>query len=158
MIEFRASRREDAHYLLDIDLKCYEFSWLPEDWRTISKDSFATVATYNKTPIGMSVFYRTMYNDIEVLKLAVKPAYRNLGIGSRLLFNTILYGQEIRADRTILVVPESRLRPGREDDLSQWLLRRGFRAQIPLLRNYYTFYGQPEDGVLFTLTIPQVNE
>ncbi len=52
-----------------------------------------------------------------------------------------------------MVVPESRLRPGDPDDLSQWLLSLGFRAEIPLLRNWFTFYGEQEDGVPFSLPI-----
>ncbi len=158
MIEFRASCQNDAHYLIDIDLKCFDFAWLPEDWREASKDSFACVATWNGTPIGMVIFARTMYNDIEVLKIAVKPSYRKCGIASRLLYNCILYGQEIQATRMVMVVPESRLNPDAPDDLSQWLLRRGFRAQVPLLHDYFMFYGHPEDGVLFSLHIPQVTE
>ncbi len=158
MIDFRPSCSDDAHYLIDIDLKCFDFAWLPEDWRQVSKDSFACIATWNKTPIGMVVFARTMYNDIEILKIAVKPSYRRCGIASRLLFHCILYGREIHAPHVLMVVPESRLNPGEPDDLSQWLVHRGFRAQVPLLRDYFTFYGRPEDGVIFTLPIPQVTE
>ncbi len=158
MIEFRPSYKEDAHYLIDIDLKCFDYAWLLEDWRAIANNSFACVATWNSTPVGMIIFSRTMYNDLEVMKLGVKPAYRNHGLGSQLLFNCLLYGRDILASRIVMVIPESRICPGDSHDLSQWLSKRGFRAQVPLLHDYYTFYGKPEDGVVFSLPIPQVNE
>ena len=155
MIDFRASTEKDAHYLLDIDLKCFDYAWLPEDWRAISKACYGCVATWNETPIGMAIFGQTPYGNVEILKLAVKSSYRNRGIGSRLVFNCLLYAREIHALRLLMVVPEGQLRPGEPGDISSWLKHRGFRAQVPLLRNYFTFYGQPEDGVVFSLPVSQ---
>ena len=37
MIGFRAAEQKDAHYLIDIDIKCFDYAWTPEDWRQVAK-------------------------------------------------------------------------------------------------------------------------
>ncbi len=154
MIEFRAAEQRDAHYLIDIDIKCFDFAWTPEEWRQISKYCVACVATWNGTPIGMAIFHNDHAGNIEIVKVAIKKPYRHMGIARRLIFNCILYARELYATQLVMVVPESRLRPDDPEDLSEWLTRLCFRAQVPLLKNYFTFYGEPEDGVVFTLSVP----
>ena len=154
MIQFRAAEERDAHYLIDIDIKCFDYAWMPEDWRQASKTCVGTVATWYGTPIGMAIFAKTEAGDIEIVKIAVKKPYRNRGVASQLLLNCAIYAREIHIPRMVMLVPEGRLRPGEPDDISTWLTKLGFRAQAPLLRDYFTFYGQAEDGVLFSLPIP----
>jgi len=154
MIGFRAAEQKDAHYLIDIDIKCFDYAWTPEEGRQVSKYCGACVATWNDTPVGMAVFCNDHMGSIEIVTVAVKKPYRNMGIARRLIFNCILYARELCATRLVMVVPESRLRPGEPDDLSGWLKRLQFRAQVPLLTNHFTFYGEPEDGVVFTLAVP----
>ena len=154
MIGFRAAEQKDAHYLIDIDIKCFDYAWTPEDWRQVAKDCMACVATWNGTPVGMAIFYNDHAGSIEIVKIAVKKPYRNVGIARRLLYNCALYARELCATRLLMVVPEGKLRPGDPEDISQWLGKLGFRAQVPLLRDFFTFYGESEDGVVFTLPIP----
>ena len=77
MIGFRAAEQKDAHYLIDIDIKCFDYAWTPEDWRQIAKDCVACVATWNGTPVGMAIFYNDHAGSIEIVKIAVKKPYRN---------------------------------------------------------------------------------
>lgn len=155
MIQVRPTTERDAHYLLDIDIKCFDYAWLPDDWRAAAKDALACVATWNETPVGMVIFSYNNYGGVEIEKIAVKAPYRHHGIARRLLYNCALYAKEIGALELLMVVPESRLRPGDPDDISAWLLKLGFRASLPLLKNWFVFYGKPEDGVVFSLPIPQ---
>jgi GNAT superfamily N-acetyltransferase len=154
MIQIRASNEQDAHYLLDIDIKCFDYAWLPKDWRRIAQDCMACVATWRGTPIGMVVFRNNRQGDVEIEKVAVKAPFRHQGIGRRLIHNCAMFAREIGAIELLMLVPEGRLRPGEPDDISGWLTKLGFRAEVPLLRDYFTFYGQPEDGVLFSHPIP----
>lgn len=151
MIEFRASTQDDAHYLLDIDLKCFDLAWTPDDWREASEKCFATVATSKKTPIAMAVFWRSPDNDIEILRLGVKPEFRRSGIARQLIRNCMTYARECNAFEIRMLLPESRLCPGEPDDLSVWLRKTGFRATLPLHKDAFTFYGRSEDGVAFVL-------
>ena len=57
MIGFRAAEQKDAHYLIDIDIKCFDYAWTPEEWRQVGKYCVACVATWNDTPVGMAIFY-----------------------------------------------------------------------------------------------------
>lgn len=153
MIDIRASSERDAHYLLDIDIKCFDYAWLPEDWRQVAKNCLACVATWQGTPIGMVIFGNNHCGGVDIVKIAVKPPHRNQGVARRLLYNCALYAREIGATELLMLVPEGRLRPNEPDDISNWLTKLGFRAEVPLLKDYFTFYGQAEDGVLFSLPI-----
>jgi len=155
MLNIRATTERDAHYLLDIDNKCFDYAWLPEDWRQVAKDCLACVATWNGTPVGMVIFTSNRNRGVEIVRIAVKAPYRNQGIARRLLRNCVLYAREIGAIELLMLVPESRLRPGDPDDLSQWLIKLGFRAEVPLLKNWFKFYGEWEDGVLFSIPLSQ---
>jgi ribosomal protein S18 acetylase RimI-like enzyme len=155
MLEIRATTEKDAHYLLDIDIKCFEYAWLPDDWRKAGKNCLACVATWNGTPIAVVIFSNNQCGGIDIAKIAVKAAYRNQGIARRLLYNCALYARETGAVELLMLVPESRLRPGEPDDISRWLMRLGFRAEVPLFKDWFEFYGEREDGVLFYLPIPQ---
>ncbi len=95
MLDIRATTERDAHYLLDIDIKCFDYAWLPEDWRNLAKTCLACVATWNGTPIGMVIFANNQLGGVDIEKIAVKPPYRNQGIGRRLLRNCALYAREI---------------------------------------------------------------
>ena len=134
MIDFRAADQKDGHYLIDIDIKCFDDAWTPEDWRHVAQYCVACVATWNGTPVGMAVFYNDFMGSIEIVKVAVKRPYRNMGIARRLIFNCILYGRELYATQLVMIVPESRLRP-----VIQKTLANGSRscdsAQVPLLKN-----------------------
>jgi ribosomal protein S18 acetylase RimI-like enzyme len=150
---FRETRPADAHYLIDIDIKCFEHAWTPEEWRETSETSLGAVATWHGVPIGMSISRRSLEGDVEVVKVGVKPPYRNNGIGRHLLQNCILHARDIMATRLFTIVPESAIAPGQPQDLSTWLSKLGFRAEKPLLRNHFYSYGQSEDGVTFSMPV-----
>ncbi len=155
MVQYRAATERDAHYLLDIDIKCFDYAWMPEDWRKVSLNCVACVAVWNDAPIGMAIFARTNEGDVEIVKIAVKEPFRNQGIGRHLINNCVLYAREINAPSLVMIVPEGRLRPGDPDDLSRWFPRLGFRARSPLLKDRFSFYGKTEDAVLFILPVYQ---
>jgi len=153
MIEIRGTTERDAHYLLDIDIKCFDYAWSPDQWREVAKNCLACVATWHGTPVGMVLFADNQCGGVEITKIAVKPAYRNQGIARRLLRNCALFAREIGVGELLMVVPESLLRPGEADDISAWLTKLGFRAEVPLLKNHFFYYGRHEDGVVFSYPI-----
>lgn len=154
MLALRGSRPEDAHYLIDIDIKCFEFPWSPAQWRRASADCMACVVTWKDTPVGMAVFRKNHLGDVEIVKLGVKKPFRKLGVSRALILNCAIYAREVASPFLVLIVPERRLCPGDPEDLSAWLTRLGFRARTPLYKDYFKFYGEREDGVMFYLPIP----
>ena len=95
MIGFRASEPKDAHYLLDIDIKCFDYAWLPSDWRIVAQHCVACVTIWNGRHIGMAIFGKNADGDVQVVKLAVKSAYRHRGIATGLMRN---YGLSMQRD------------------------------------------------------------
>ena len=101
------------------------------------------------------IFYNDYAGSIEIVKIAVKravPEHRHRSPAALQLHP--LRDGNLYATRLLMVVPEGKLRPGDPEDISQWLRKLGFRAQVPLLRDFFTFYGESEDGVVFSLPIP----
>jgi ribosomal protein S18 acetylase RimI-like enzyme len=89
-----------------------------------------------------------MWQDTTIIRFAVKPAYRHMGIGAQLLGavqNTL-----IQRGKTSLIiqVPESLCRPGKVLDVSGWLKKYGFRAE-KLLAGQAVFCGKQEDLICF---------
>lgn len=155
MVTVRGMAHADAHELLDCDLKCFDDPWSHEEWREAAADSLAWIAELDGKIVGMIVVRRTLYGDVEIRKLCVKPAYRKQTIGRALLWQAILFAREVAAPRLFVVVRERAICPGQPGDLSGWLSRLGFRAGTPLLKAHFTFCGEPEDGIAFALSVPQ---
>lgn len=154
MFAFRESVPLDDHYLMDIDLKCFDRPWTPIEWRRVSKLCSILVATWNDKPIGMIVYGQTESGDFDVVKLGVKPVYRRQGIGSRLMLDAILAARNLMVPSIFVTVPESHVCPGDPYDVSAWLRKRSFRARLPNIKDHIELYGEWEDGVVFTLAVP----
>lgn len=153
-VNFRPTTENDAHYLLDIDLKCYDTALTPDEWRELQKSAQGAVATWCETPIGMIISRRTEEGDVEVMRVAVKAPWRNIGIGKRLMLNAVAHARDIGSTRCFVIIPESQIDPGKPHDLSGWLFKLGFRAEVPLLKDHFVSCGQLEDGVVFSFQVP----
>jgi GNAT superfamily N-acetyltransferase len=152
--EIRATTKKDIHYLLDIDLKCFEFPWTIDEWKTLGERCLGTIATVNRTPIGFVLFRSDDDGDMEIVKIAIKPGYRRHGIASRLLDNCVRFARETRTHCLHLVIPERLVYPDTPDEISGWLCHVQFQPTVPLLRDRFEYYGRLEDGIRFTLTVP----
>lgn len=149
LLQVRNARHSDAMELLDIDIKCFEDAWSPEEWdRTrLAGHSAIVVLTWFGSPIGFVV----LDNDgksAKLRKLAVKPNHRLHGASRRLFQGAIEYMTLHNLREIVATVPESTIYPG-PNNLSCWLSKLGFRARMPFIKNYHTAYGQTEDGVEF---------
>jgi GNAT superfamily N-acetyltransferase len=151
----------DVNYLKDIDLKSYQYPWGIEEWRKLQSDGDrrACVAVHGAEPIGFVVLldkpekrHHPFHDEttLEILKLGVKPASRGQGAGTQLLRFVEEAALDGGFDKVALVVPEIKCVPRHPDDVSQWLLKRGYRAEIPILKDYFKMYGQLVDGFRFT--------
>ena len=150
-VTIRRATLNDANQLLDIDIKCFETAWTVEEWSKVghSQEYALSVATNFGTPIGFAVFTKNE-DSIEVVKLAVKPAYRRKGVSLLLLNAGVDYATSRNIGKLSIIVPESTVYPG-ERNTSDWLASVGFQAEKPFLKNHFTSYGEPEDGVSFTM-------
>jgi GNAT superfamily N-acetyltransferase len=89
-----------------------------------------------------------MWQDTTIIRFAVKPTYRHMGIGAQLLGaveNTLIQ----RGKLCIAInVPESLCRPGKVIDVSSWLRKHHFQAE-KLLLGQAVFCGNQEDLIYF---------
>jgi len=151
MYGVRPATSEDVHYILDIDIKCFDDPWPAEHWRLVGDQLNVAVATYYGTPIAMVVFTlaqtETGLPFVTMTKLAVKEPYRNRGIGRTLLRNVEGFGRNADATGIWTTVPESKCKG--ERNIADWLAKFGFKA-VGVNRGCFDAYGYSEDGYLFT--------
>jgi ribosomal protein S18 acetylase RimI-like enzyme len=149
----RKAYGEDAHYIIDIDIKCFDDPWPPEYWVSF-EDLQVYVATYYGTPIAMVAFMvgetEKGIKFVSLSKLAVKPAFRGRGVSKMLLAQAEKFAKQINAHSIWLTVPES-LCVG-ERSIAGWLKLAGFRA-TSVQPECFESYGEPEDGYSFQYTL-----
>lgn len=148
----RPALGNDVNFLIDIDLKCYDYPWSVDEWRLLALNPACsvTLATINMEPVGFVAWGKVIAKkEAEILRLAVKPAYRNSGVGSLLLGSIEIEANEYGMQKIVLIVPEIHCFPNHRNDVSQWLLTRGYKATKPILKNHFDMYGSKVDGFKF---------
>lgn len=149
----RGAQANDANAILDIDIKCFEDAWTPEEWTKIGQKSHhaISVATLFGAPIGFGVWrHDSGLKGIEIIKIAVKDPHRRKGISLQLISAALDYARTREADHLFIVVPEGTVYPGPRN-VSDWLNAVKFEVsrKTPILKKHFTAYGESEDGVMF---------
>ena len=149
--DIRKPNQHDLNYILDIDLKCFEDNWTLDQWRqqlTICHNNIL-LAVQGNTPVGFVLWLKD-----EITRLAVKPTYRHLGLGTKLVNSVELELHAQGCKDMVIDVPESLCCPRHPIDVSLWLLRRGFRARR-LTQDSVTFCGVREGLIRFGKVIEE---
>jgi len=157
----RLAQLSDIHSLVDIDIKGYDYPWPLEKWRSIVDDPtcIVTLAAIKIEPVGVCVWQKKpAIKEAEILRLTIKPAYRKRGVGSFLLRVIESEVRENGLQEMVVIVPELKCFPGHPDDVSQWLLDRGYRAVKPILTNHFCMYGSKCDGFKFASSVTGVKD
>lgn len=144
----------DANSILDIDIKCFETAWTPDEWSRVgfTKGYAVITVTDRGIPVGVAVFQHDQeHKALRIEKVAVKPLHRRMGVARRLLDSTIQLAEKWPVNSLSIVIPESTVYPG-PDNLSLWLKASGFEAK-EFIKKCFTSYGETEDGVKFTAPI-----
>lgn len=152
----RLAQLSDMHSLVDIDIKGYDYPWPLERWRDLTEDPTCVImlAILQVEPVGACVWQKKpAVKEGEILRLTTKPAYRERGIGSFLLQTVESEARENGLQEMVIIVPELKCFPGHPDDVSQWLLERGYRAVKPILTNHFCMYGNKCDGFKFASSL-----
>ena len=148
----RLAQLKDIHSLVDIDLKSYVYPWSIDKWREFAADPTCVIllASLKVEPVGMCVWQKKLATKKgEILRLAVKPSHRCQGIGTLLLRNVETEAKENNLQEIVIIVPEINCFPSHPDDVSEWLLKQGYRAVTPILKNHFRMYGSHCDGFKF---------
>jgi GNAT superfamily N-acetyltransferase len=143
----------DVNHLLDIDIKCFDDTLPIDQWREVCLDPDVSklVGTWYNTPVGF-VLWSYRAQCVSVLRIGVKPEYRNKGVGTTLLQTAVIAARQCKAMSVDILVPESLCCPGSPGDVSQWLIAQNFRAK-EILKDVAVYCGNPEDAYLFSFPI-----
>lgn len=153
--EIRDGRCEDIVYLKDADLKCFVENWDSDTWGVVGANYGVKVATVRGTVVGFAVFKRDEedHRATHLMKLGVKPEFRNRGIGRELLKSVIQFARLINQQTLFTIIPEYMVNPEDPYDASVWLSKMGFRAVVPLVPEFCTHLGELQAGVRFELEL-----
>lgn len=153
--EIRDGNPRDLVYLKDCDLKCFAENWDSDTWGIAGEQFGIKVATIKGTVVGFAVFKRDEEDRsaTHLIKLGVKPDYRNRGIGRELLKSVIQFACLIDQKTLYSLVPEYMVHPDDPYDASVWLSKMGFRAVLPMVPDYCTHLGTRQDAVRFVLKL-----
>lgn len=158
IFSIRKTTKEDAQYVMDIDLKCFEYPWPTDFWFEASAYYDIVVGTYYGTPVGMAVYtngpvicptfcYEPNDQIITMLKVGVKKSFRNKGLGKLLVNHIKGIAWAAKSRSIVTIAPESICTPS-EQDVSGWLRKVGFEGRN-IIPGCFTNCGEAEDGYLF---------
>jgi GNAT superfamily N-acetyltransferase len=153
-VSVRLGNIRDVNYIKDIDLKSYQYPWPDESWFTLGDEETHhwCVATRRAEPIGFAV-WQDHPQAVELHRIAVKPPEQRKGVGTQLVKYVCDYAKERYRGRIVTVVPEINCLPNDPDDVSGWLLKLGFKAEAPILRDHVRRYGRLVDCYTFALEL-----
>ena len=159
----RLSRPTDINNLRDLDVKCYDYPLLMEQWKTLVESSgkagearcvlveYQSAIGSNK-PIGFGV-WQLLDGDFHILRLGTVKPYRRRGIG-HLIVDTIVKDAKKKDIKIIkITVPELHCQPGDPDDVSAFLAKMGFKATGRIYTDWKFMFGQYRDGYEFELRL-----
>jgi len=157
MIRVHTANQRDINAMFEVDLRAYDYplSYLDIKDLLMSKEHFCVISADDKHNVtGFAVFkkYAAM-GYLEIVRIGVMPKRRHEGIGKALLQAGDDYASDNRLHEMFVVVPETKCLPGDPDDVSRWLKWSGFKAVTPLLRDAFTMYGSPVDGIKFVRSV-----
>jgi GNAT superfamily N-acetyltransferase len=151
-IAIRNMRPDELSYVQNMDLKCFDYTWEPDEWEIAVEAYEVKVAHHYNTPVAFAVFaiFEQRYGKVtHFFKLGVKPNFRKRGI-SRLLVNEVIRcSNEVGAKYIEAVIPESICDPANPLCISPWLSKVGFKAELPILKDYIANFGMVEDAFRF---------
>jgi len=149
-IVVRPGGDREVNLVKDLDLKSYHYPWGTEEWKkTVGKDPAKWCIAFLKSkPSGFAI-WRDTESEVDLLRIGVRPDSRKCGVGTELLWHVVKYARMHGMSRVVLTVPEINCFPGHPDDVSEWLLHRGFRATPPIVKEHTYMYGQWVDGFRF---------
>jgi len=147
-VKIREANALDRSKLYDMDIKCFDDVWDLEAWlHWFEKDRVIYIAELDNKEVGFAVCV-LLSDGILIEKIGVKPAHRLLGISMSLLLTIQLCAGEQEWPGVVsTTVPETFLSPGQPGDVSGWITKVGFKAQVPLHPHYFCINGEDINGV-----------
>lgn len=142
--DLRALVRRDLPRAAEIEAASFGRPWDEDDLRALLWDRDAHgYAAWAGQSIAGTMIRRREDDCVRVVRLAVAPAYRRLGVGSFLLARAVADAARLSRDVACLSVPETGL------GAQLWLRHNGWRA-VACRRGAF---GRGEDGIDFQFRV-----
>jgi GNAT superfamily N-acetyltransferase len=141
--------------MLNCDLKCFDDPWDNETWDKLAMTMATSVATFRGTPVGFVVYVspRDRLDTVHLIKLCVTPQHRGRGVGYMLFEHVAGFARIVGAKTIEITAPEYLCDPRQPFSCIDWLKMMGFKADVPIVPNIFTYAGQPENGIHFTCKV-----
>ena len=158
--QIREASAQDANYIYDLDLKCFDNPWSKENWAAISANSqaHAWVGCYRQVPISLVVTERQSFvppdtrnrvQSLHIHKLCVKEIFRRKGVGARLLqFVHHRAVEKVAVGWVTMTVPEWLINTDEPTNCLGWLQKYKLKA-LATLPTKIALYGKDYDQYLF---------
>ena len=149
-LSIRASYAKDLIDIMDIDLKSFNNPFNTVTWRKYCQNGTVSIllATFNKLPIGF-ILWQEVDGYAGIVRLAVKPNYRKQGAGNFLLRAVEVAARAHGLREVVVIVPETNCSSDAVNNISSWLLRRGYFAKLPIVKDFCQVCGTLVDGFCF---------
>lgn len=152
ILRTRPAEITDIGGLMNTDLKCFDAPWPTDMWRECPHK--CSLVSVGGNVAGFVVFTALQFifpgseryvtaDDVWIVRMGVKPEYRNKGLGSLLLDRVLDFADHNKARRIAGIVSENTV-----VDLRHWLTKRKFLA-AGIVNNCFTEYGDDTDGILW---------
>jgi GNAT superfamily N-acetyltransferase len=155
LYQIRPANTSDPIYMKNCDLKCFDEPWDNETWEKMATTAATTVATFRGTPVGFAVYVspRNRLDTVHLIKLCVTPQHRGRGVGALLFEHVTGFARIVGAKTIEIMIPEYLCDPRQPFSCIDWLKVMGFRADVPIVPDLFTYAGQPEAGIHFTCEV-----
>jgi ribosomal-protein-alanine N-acetyltransferase len=150
-VHIRWMIRRDMPEVLSIEANSFEYPWSEEDFLRClrQRNCIGMVAEHGENVVGFMI-YELHKNKLHILNFAVDPKQRLRKVGTGMTDKLASKLSSHRRTSIDTYIRESNL------DALLFFKQEGYRAQSPMLRNYYEDSG--EDAIRMKYTTPEAYE
>ncbi|CAM2057627.1 (ribosomal protein S18)-alanine N-acetyltransferase [Desulfovibrionales bacterium] len=135
----------DLPELLALERQCFAYPWGKEQlWLALEQQMFYVFGLKDISRLLAYISYYHMYEEMEILNIAVRPEYRQQGLGRRLLRLVLRIGRKMGIQRVILEVQSSNV-------AARTLYARFGFTQVSLRKGYYQDNG--DDALILAMLL-----
>lgn len=109
-MSIRPIETRDLTFTMEIQSACPEIAqWTTRDYARVVQGDMAGWVAEEKSEVAGFIVARRVASDLEILNFAVRPEWRNRGIGATLLRQALDWGATFHGEKAFLEVRASNL-------------------------------------------------
>jgi len=109
-LSLRPIETDDLPFIMAIQSACPEIAqWTTRDYARVVQGDMAGWVAKEKSEVAGFIVARRVSSDLEILNFAVRPDWRNRGVGAALLRQVLDWGATFQVEKAFLEVRASNL-------------------------------------------------